>query len=1479
MKTNLTRRSAPRSLRCRIGTRRSLRSWRHLPTLLLGLGLCVGLTVKAAVIPGLFNTGVNNAHAPLAAGSPDAHYALVTGSPIVGTPITATSSSGFPIPPWLADNSSSAWIAPAANTYAPGDTGGSAVYRYEVKFDLTGLSPSTAVISGRWSTDNHGIDILINGQSTGQANNSQYGAWTPFYITNGFVAVTNTLTFLVENGYLEPQPDGPTGLRVEMTGAASSTLPIAGLFNTGVDAAGTPQVDDARELHYTLVKPSAVGGIPFVATSSGGFPIGPWLADNSTSAWIAPSPSTDGPNAGRGAANYFYQTRFDLTGRDSTTAVIEGQWASDNGGIDITINGMSAAQSNPLEFTSWAPFRITSGFVPGLNILTFMVNNGARDPMPSGPTGVRVELQGNAASNCVDFQAFPSMSLPTVWVHQGFQFLARDAAGNPLAFPGIQQDGVFTGLQCGSQLQIDLASPCDSIEVTLVYLSGAPAVVIAYDGSGTMVASTTMTVPPRTAETLKLAGAGITRVLILCPSAESLLLGVCCRSGRLPPNDPQGLALNRLRAESTLPVRIDLTDGLPHFVSGRFALSAGAAADPVLRALDFLTRYRDLYRLPEPRSQLYLNRIVSDELGQHVFFGQRRDERSVFGAELAVHLGADAVLAVNGNYLTELPPAMPPALKASAAEAIALAHVNCANASRAGQPRLVYFNPRLFDPASAGATTRLAWQLTVADCSEGDWFYFIDANSGEVLSRLSLSPTHAAQEDFRIRTGNNLSPLRCQYAMATEWFTEKGLLPMVTPDAEGIHAFNFTHQVYEFYFDSFHRHSWDGNEGRTAILLDHLGLSRNAGFLALCNNFAFGDNMATLDVIAHELTHGVTASSADLIYQDQSGALSESYSDVMAAMIDSANWTIGEGTVRGTLRNMANPPEFPFLDPDHMEAGFSGNGVGLRLRPSGQLADCNPTSPTFNDCGFVHSNSGIPNKVAFLIAAGGTHNGITIRGIGRTKTAVLYYDVLTTFLVSNSQFTDAANLTKLMAQLYATAGRNGFTQADACSVANAFAAVGLGLPDLDCDGLDDTVDPDVDGDGVPDSVDNCLRVFNPDQLDTDHDGVGDACDLDDDQDGIPDTRDNCPLHFNPDQADLDHDGVGDVCEDTDGDGIMDAVDNCPFHRNPDQADSDRDGIGDACDLDHDNDGIPDIRDNCPLHFNPGQEDADGDGIGDACDSCPNVANTGDDTDGDGIDNACDPDDDNDGVPDGIDNCPLIYNPGQHDLNGNGIGTACDPGEAPDFGRPAPHIIEGALRFRRDYFEKFQILIFPDLSGMGREWIPEHFMTGIKVRLGIDLPVQIRDDQGFVVARADVGLEKILRFHPKADTFYRPPTGPPGFRLAGLDVLPYYGRQYYLEILPTTAVEPDRPYPIRIEGSSTIENILSIETITKARGAVTLTWRGLPGTTYRVQFKSSLNAGAWTDLAGDVTVRGATASKVDDTIGNASQRFYRVVEAP
>jgi hypothetical protein len=132
------------------------------------------------------------------------------------------------VPPWLGDSAVSAWISPTPSTSAASDGTGTANYRYETKFDLTGFNPATARVSGRWATDNNGTGILINGTSTGQVNTNQFSSWTPFQITNGFIAGTNRLTFIVNNG----SPGGvagndPTGLRAEVWATASLDCGIA----------------------------------------------------------------------------------------------------------------------------------------------------------------------------------------------------------------------------------------------------------------------------------------------------------------------------------------------------------------------------------------------------------------------------------------------------------------------------------------------------------------------------------------------------------------------------------------------------------------------------------------------------------------------------------------------------------------------------------------------------------------------------------------------------------------------------------------------------------------------------------------------------------------------------------------------------------------------------------------------------------------------------------------------------------------------------------------------------------------------------------------------------------------------------------------------------------------------------------------------------------------------------------------------------
>ncbi|MDQ7029667.1 MAG: M4 family metallopeptidase [Ardenticatenia bacterium] len=890
-------------------------------------------------------------------------------------------------------------------------------------------------------------------------------------------------------------------------------------------------------------------------------------------------------------------------------------------------------------------------------------------------------------------------------------------------------------------------------------------------------------------------------------------------SGPTTPSDPQVEALRRLEKESAQLPYVRFENGLPVFVGALVPISEGLPDDPVVQALDFLERYKDLYRLSDPRTDLYLRRITRDANGgRHLFFGQQQNGVPVFAAELAVHLEGGYVTGTNGRYLPEIPWFPPPATRGEKAKAIALNAVPGSEPEVSGEPRLMYFNEALF--SGGQASTHLAWRVNVRGLRQDDgtgtsWTVFVNAHDGQVLLLLDDSPTgDRPGEDFAIKTANNMPSGGC-YGTAVQWFDEDGVVGG-SPDSDGENAFDFAHETYHYFYDNFARRSWDNDDAQVEAIV-HVGTNwGNASYNPTCDQLQFGDNMVTRDIFAHEFTHAVTRWTTNLIYQNQPGALNESYSDIFAALVDDDDWTMGEGSALGAFRDLSNPPRYGH--PDHMDDFVN----------------------TTSDNGGVHTNSGIPNKAFYLLVEGGTHNDITVRGIGRQKAGRLYYDVLTRRLTSNAQFMDARNATVWMALLYDFFSRYDFTSDDVCDVINAFASVGLGDADRDCDGTPDPSDPDDDNDRIPDSLDNCDGVPNPDQWDTDGDGQGNACDPDDDNDGVLDEGDNCPLRPNPDQADDDGDGIGDVCDDDDGDGVVNSEDNCRDVPNHDQTDTDGDGMGDACDPDDDNDGICDVDgplpdgtpgtppggctrgpnnvDNCRITPNPDQADSDGDGAGDACDNCERPNPDQRDTDGDGIGDFCDSDDDNDGIcdsggplPDGtpgtppggcnpgpgrVDNCPLLPNPLQIDIDDNGTGLLCDENEAAMLSGIPQREIQGVIRFL-DPNSALLIPIRPCWADGCPDYLTEDHRTEVTIKLPFDMPARIVDDRGFVVAKSGPGLEKTLRFRPDADFFYRFPGGVGSGSLRALQDSAYEGRRYFLEILPVPEVEANREYAVQI----------------------------------------------------------------------------------
>ncbi len=196
------------------------RSWLALHCIAGCAGLLLG--IEAASIPGLLNTGVDANGTLLSSGTVDPHWTLVESadSAAPGPAAYVVVGSGFPIPPWLENGPDSRWIAPQANQSSgnrPGD------YLYRLTFDLTGLEPATAVVRFRWSSDNTGTDVRLNGHSTGIGYDGNFGAFSAdFTLTEGFIEGLNTLDFVVNNA---GDSVNPTGFRAELQGTAEGVAP------------------------------------------------------------------------------------------------------------------------------------------------------------------------------------------------------------------------------------------------------------------------------------------------------------------------------------------------------------------------------------------------------------------------------------------------------------------------------------------------------------------------------------------------------------------------------------------------------------------------------------------------------------------------------------------------------------------------------------------------------------------------------------------------------------------------------------------------------------------------------------------------------------------------------------------------------------------------------------------------------------------------------------------------------------------------------------------------------------------------------------------------------------------------------------------------------------------------------------------------------------------------------------------------------
>ncbi len=181
----------------------------------------------------------------------------------------------------------------------------------------------------------------------------------------------------------------------------------------------------------------------------------------------------------------------------------------------------------------------------------------------------------------------------------------------------------------------------------------------------------------------------------------------------------------------------------------------------------------------------------------------------------------------------------------------------------------------------------------------------------------------------------------------------------------------------------------------------------------------------SLDVVAHELTHGVTQYTSDLIYEDEPGALNEAFSDIMGVSVEffhrpNTNYLIGDDVITpGGLRSMNAPSMFG--DPDHYSIRFTG---------------------TF-DSGGVHINSSIVNHAFYLAVEGGTNrvSGLQVKGVGaanRDQLEKVFYRGFTLLLGPSANFSQARAATLQAARDLYGEGSAAFT-----ATVQAWNAVGV----------------------------------------------------------------------------------------------------------------------------------------------------------------------------------------------------------------------------------------------------------------------------------------------------------------------------------------------------------------------------------------------------------------------------------------------------
>ena len=519
--------------------------------------------------------------------------------------------------------------------------------------------------------------------------------------------------------------------------------------------------------------------------------------------------------------------------------------------------------------------------------------------------------------------------------------------------------------------------------------------------------------------------------------------------------------------------------GLPRAQGARGPVALRPDSVTALRAED--NRVQRMYR----ERELRLRDSRPDKLVPGRRF-ERADQYHrgvrVFGADVTRQFASDQVVSIFGAVYDDLDVEPTPGIS----EREARAAVEASTAVTIGDIRA---GELVVLPRPDG-TAVLTWRVRAAsgdDVRE----YFVDAQSGRIVFHYSDLQTQAAVGAAVGTLGDakKMSALRS----GSIFVAQDGLRPpsMRTYDMKGnpqrtVSAINgaillgdgdlgsdadnswtdgaigdahiYTGYTYDYFFKRFGRRGLnDANLGMRSLVhpvrREDFGIYGTQFSTFFANAAYYGNGLmvygvglppgitsngrtwnytsAALDIVAHEITHGVTDYTSDLIYQNESGALNESFSDIMGTAVEfmfhppgtdihRADYLCAEDAVRPAgIRSMADPGAYGH--PDHYSIRFTGS----------------------TDNGGVHINSGIPNHVFYLAVEGGTNrtSGLSVQGVGaanRGQIEAVFYRAVTQLLPANATFAIARAAT-----IQAARDLYGVNSAAERAITDAWTAAGV----------------------------------------------------------------------------------------------------------------------------------------------------------------------------------------------------------------------------------------------------------------------------------------------------------------------------------------------------------------------------------------------------------------------------------------------------